>query len=276
MVTQQNLSAMLDEKYTAVLAEVENSLNPDYLDLDYFNKNNALLAKGIEIKKGGIKFPPVFLKDFETVDDLISHFHRLVEMKNWEVAAPRLRLAVVNGPVNSGRRPQPVFEEVLDLAAVIYLAMPGGIPQQVGDLADEWGKTPEELYEVAYSNTFGKTPMVVGLDHLARILAKRKGVKLPPDLPAAAPVKVLSTFDGTAAVLLNTRLLGNLADEWGDDLFILPSSVAEVLAMPVGIADLEYLYRMVYEVNHTVLEPGEFLSNSVYRFSRETRELSIA
>lgn len=74
-----------------------------------------------------------------------------------------------------------------------------------------------------------------------------------------------------AAVILYENFLEKFAKEINSDFYILPSSIHEVILIPVGndeeeVARLKY---MVYEVNHTELEAEEILSDSVYRFVRQ-------
>ena len=92
---------------------------------------------------------------------------------------------------------------------------------------------------------------------------RKAGQKMPP-------LYVLTNRSGWygASCILYPGLLQKLAAQLGDDLFILPSSVHEVILLPVraagGPAELE---AMVKEVNATEVDPEEVLSDSVYRYS---------
>ena len=62
----------------------------------------------------------------------------------------------------------------------------------------------------------------------------------------------------------------------GSDLYILPSSIHEVLAVSAEDRDLEDLEEMVRSVNQTDVSPEEVLSDNVYKYDAESRTLSLA
>lgn len=73
-----------------------------------------------------------------------------------------------------------------------------------------------------------------------------------------------------AAVILYEDFLEQFAKKINSDFYILPSSIHEVILIPVGNDEEEvsHLKRMVFEVNHTELEEEEILSDSIYRYMR--------
>lgn len=73
-----------------------------------------------------------------------------------------------------------------------------------------------------------------------------------------------------ASVLLCPDPLDWLAEEVGTDLYILPSSVHEVIAVAAPGMDPSALQGIVKEINRTesLISPHEVLSDSVYRYSR--------
>lgn len=73
-----------------------------------------------------------------------------------------------------------------------------------------------------------------------------------------------------ASVMLYEGYFRTLAGQAGTDLYILPSSIHEVIAVPVKDTDPADLQDLVRAVNSTegMMEPHEVLSDSVYRYSR--------
>ncbi len=73
-----------------------------------------------------------------------------------------------------------------------------------------------------------------------------------------------------AAVILYDKFLMDFAEKIQSDIYILPSSVHEVILIPVEneTDEVQKLKDMVYEVNHTELPKEEILSDSVYLFKR--------
>ena len=79
-----------------------------------------------------------------------------------------------------------------------------------------------------------------------------------------------------AAVMAHPDYFGTLFEKTGCDLYILPSSIHEVIAVPAGESEPDDLRQMVKEVNVSELDAEEFLSDNVYRYSRKTGEITIA
>ena len=79
-----------------------------------------------------------------------------------------------------------------------------------------------------------------------------------------------------ASGILYKDVLEKLASELEDNLFIMPSSIHEVLAVRERDADEVTLINMVGQVNDESVEIGERLSYSLYRYDRNTKEISIA
>lgn len=76
--------------------------------------------------------------------------------------------------------------------------------------------------------------------------------------------------------LLYKDKLDELARKLGADLYILPSSLHEVIALPMYGGMLEHLEQMVFEVNRAAVEPEDRLSDRVYRYNREEQTVTVA
>ena len=78
-------------------------------------------------------------------------------------------------------------------------------------------------------------------------------------------------------MLLNIPVLKKLADQLDSNLYLLPSSVHEIIAVRSDPnTDVSYLTEMVNEANNYVVEPENYLSDHVYYFDREKCEVTIA
>lgn len=72
-----------------------------------------------------------------------------------------------------------------------------------------------------------------------------------------------------ASGLCDLQPLHKFAIEKNTDFYILPSSIHEVLLIPEDkVAEVFVLKLMVCDINRSILEPDEFLSDSVYFYSR--------
>lgn len=80
-----------------------------------------------------------------------------------------------------------------------------------------------------------------------------------------------------ASAILYQNLLSEFANKTQSDYYILPSSIHEVILIPIKEDDeLLRLKNMVYEVNRTEMETEEILSDCVYIFKRSEGEIKIA
>lgn len=91
------------------------------------------------------------------------------------------------------------------------------------------------------------------------------------------PLYVLSNtqrFFGASCMLYTARLR-EFAELKNSDLYILPSSIHEVILIPQNVSpDYDSLCRMVTEINESEVDACDRLSNRVYKFSRKTGKLS--
>ena len=86
-----------------------------------------------------------------------------------------------------------------------------------------------------------------------------------------------SGINGAVSMLYEENL-HQLAEKLGENFFILPSSVHEVIAVPVEMAgkNLTNLIEMVQEANMSSVELGDRLSNSVYHYDSNARKVTLA
>lgn len=144
--------------------------------------------------------------------------------------------------------------------------------------------TKEELDRKALASLSGMKPVVMGM---ADMVYNSIPESLRPDreefeknFPDTGMLVVTNQHKlNGAAEMLNTSLLGSISEEAGCDLYILPSSVHELIIMKEkDVADLEFLRGMVRDVNGDpdVISPQDILTNSVYRYSRERGTVEIA
>ena len=76
-----------------------------------------------------------------------------------------------------------------------------------------------------------------------------------------------------ASAILDEEKLHKFAETLGEDFYLLPSSRHEFIAVPVSVGDKNMLEEMVYEINQTQVELEDRLSNEVYQYDRQTREI---
>ena len=77
-----------------------------------------------------------------------------------------------------------------------------------------------------------------------------------------------------AACMFYPDILKNFAEEKNSDLYILPSSIHEVILLPATEdMEKENLLEMVTEINKTQVQECDVLADSVYYYSRQSQQL---
>lgn len=82
-------------------------------------------------------------------------------------------------------------------------------------------------------------------------------------------------MNGASAILYEDKL-HELAEKLETDLYLLPSSVHECIAISVDMGTPEELAEMVQSVNMNEVELKDRLSNNVYHYDKDLRELTMA
>ena len=96
--------------------------------------------------------------------------------------------------------------------------------------------------------------------------------------PEDLPMWIITNEKGLngAVQMLYDENLHGLSEKMGDDFFILPSSIHEVICVPASLGNAEDLAAMVQEVNMTAVALEERLSNQVYFYDKDLRKLTMA
>ena len=151
------------------------------------------------------------------------------------------------------------------------------------NLAEKLGMDEEQLFNVAAENTRRiLPPVVLSMNEVMRDMMVADG--MPQEmadhmLEEQEPIMWIITnenkIDGAASMLYEDKL-HKLAERVGTDLYILPSSVHEVIAVSVEMGDPETLAQMVAEINMDQVELGERLSNQVYHYDKDLRKVTLA
>lgn len=171
----------------------------------------------------------------------------------------------------------------LDLAKVYYADceiggnMPGRFLIHYGHIR-LWGIDENELVKTAEENTPGLYPAYIR-DMLSALMPGNPldTLEAPEDFSSSMFALTNAEADYGAAAVCYKGVLDDFARKIEDDLVILPSSVHETILLPLHKnGDIDHLKCMVYDINRTLLEPSEFLSDNVYLFNRQNKQLTIA
>jgi hypothetical protein len=157
-----------------------------------------------------------------------------------------------------------------------------------------WNATKEELYMLAVNNTRNIFPSTVkSMDEVILGMLKEEYAydnsgKIPDkilddilyskDCINEHKMYILSNQKGIngATCLLYQNVLRDFAEQIHSDLFILPSSIHEVILIPYdNTISKASLAKMVCDVNYTQVASDEVLSDNVYIYSRKNDSITL-
>lgn len=285
-----------------VRKEVESRYDSNVsVTLNHVMKNNGTELDGITImEKDKNIAPTIYINSFYdryregvSLKAVVSEIIRIYNQnknsininadyfENYENVRKTIVYKLVNYQKNKKLLEDVPYKRVLDLAVVFYCL----IEQRKGVSATAlihnehlriWNVTEDEIYNDALKNT----PVLLAgsIVPMSKILSEIAGTA-----PVDNDEKVCeytgedilyvltnsSRINGAACILYD-NLLKKFANDVHSDLYILPSSVHEVIIVPKKNAfDKSELADMVREVNEQGVSQDEILSDNVYEYNRK-------
>lgn len=277
------------------------------VSLHTVNKNNGKQLHGITIHtKDNPVSPNIYLDQFyenymeqgmdidvviERVAQLeLEHmnpseeFTGIVEkFKNIDFVKSHVVMTVINAEKNAEMLKDTPHKLTEDLA-IIYKLYLGRDADGIGTITvknehlNQWRITLDELHACAMENS--EKLMPVKIQDMGSVMSNMLGDDF--DLMSAVDedrmmyVITNEQMVNGAASIIYSDALERLSDKIGTDLYVLPSSVHEIIAISTNFGTPEMLAEMVREVNSTQVAPEEQLSDHVYKYNAETKTLSLA
>ena len=215
------------------------------------------------------------------IKNSIKKGNKLNEKLDLDKAKENIIFQLINTEKNKNLLSDVPHRQFLDLS-IIYRWLVNEDAEEIASavihdsLAEELGLSEEELFELALDNT--KRIMTPAVRTMWEVLFGAKG--MPPtfgEIPEDNQIYVISNsknINGAGSILYEEKL-HELAEKIGTDLYILPSSVHEVIAVSSEIGTPEKLSEMVRKVNGTDVAEEEQLSDHVYFYDKEKRQVSM-
>ena len=192
-----------------------------------------------------------------------------------KIAKKSLFVKLVNTERNETLVEQSISKEFLDLSAVVRVILKmdkeGMASMALSKGAAEiLGMTEEEIYAAALANTLRLFPPK--LMNLGRYVEMSIGAELPlgEDEVTTYILTNQKEVDG-AFYFMSPEVVGAIAEALEDDLYILPSSINEVLLVRASELEdgVDKLKEMVRDANETVVAEKDILSYNVYHYDKE-------
>ncbi len=273
--------------------------------INHVIKNNAVELDGICLHKYGEQISPtVYLNPFyeqyldgrpikSILNEIVTTIHDDVPKlelpadvyDNYDAIRPQIIYRIVHYQKNKEQLATCPYLPFCDLAITfrwLVHADTSGIASSLitNRELELWNVTVEELYQAARYNTQRLFPHQI--TPLQELLSEyfQEDPELQSFYDSSSPALELFILTNQLCIngstcMIYDNVLPQFAKQQSCDLYILPSSVHEVLLIPARYEiDEEHLLHLVHDANRTVVSKTEVLSDSVYRYERESNRVS--
>lgn len=299
---QMNLKDSLPEEYRDITIEMKQVQKNNGLEL------NAIIVKSNESNIAPQIYMEGFFQEYQEgieMDEILNKIGKIAveyveppeelrsvaeDFKDFDYVKDRVVMAVVNTEKNGELLSDAPHRQREDLS-IIYKVMTGGNREGIAtitihnDHMKYWNTTEGELHELAVNNTKELLPITTqSMTEVMREMFADDG--MPDEMiesmfeegPVNERMYVISNSQKVngAVGMFDDTALSNLANKLGTDLFILPSSVHECIAVSTDMGTPKTLAEMVQEINGSQVATEEQLSDHVYRFDAKSKTLSLA
>ena len=264
-------------------------------------KNNGTIYDGLVVLDPLLNISPtIYLNPYyhrylegvsmeDIYEDILKTYHDTLPKKDFDIsvftdfekAQKRIVMKLVHAEKNQELLECVPHILIYDLA-IVFLCAVGGFEKDFATILvhnqhiENWETTTENLYELALENT----PRILPprLDNLHDVYEHITNESLPflEELNGSILTNYLRVNGATCMFYPN--LLAEIAEIYEDNLVIIPSSIHEVLVIPEGNIGEEYSSEnfnpLIEEVNETSLPDIEILSDHVYLYHRDTKEIT--
>ncbi|MBQ7933815.1 MAG: hypothetical protein IJ327_03385 [Lachnospiraceae bacterium] len=260
-------------------------------------KNNNILLHGLLVQKEGQNvYPTIYLEQYysrykdgtplsEVVDHIIEIYYRDAPeqvmdfrfFEDFQQVKGRICYRLIHKERNKQLLKQIPYVTYLDLAICFFYAyedkrLGKGTILIYRNHMELWQVTVEDLMRYAIENTPRLYPGEVrSMEDMLRQLLQSEEMQREIPVPEDMPMMVVGNQSGCfgATVMLYGDFWEQLANDWQERFYILPSSIHEVILLKDdGQEDPVKLQEMVQEINHCEVDPTEVLSDSIYHYDR--------
>ena len=275
------------------------------ITINHVIKNNGCEMDGLVImEKGKDIAPTIYLDSFyelytngENIKNIIRQIEVIYEqnknnvtfdvniLKHFDTIKDKIVYKVVNYRSNDKLLEQVPHKRILDLAVVFYCLLDNEYGRSATALIynnnlKNWNVTIDDVYKAAFKNTpdllHSKISSMAALFEKCGVNVDGEEVDLKDYVPSDMYVLTNESKLNGAACILYENVLYDFAQKLGADLYILPSSVHEVILLPkLSMFEKDELVNMVKEVNTEGVAADEVLSDHVYEYNRTERLITM-
>lgn len=264
-------------------------------------KNNGKERKGITVSEKGIHISPtIYLEEYfqqfqegKPIEEIVEKILQLYEevkcshpceeslLQNYEELKGKFACKLIHRGKNEKLLNDIPYVPWMDLAIVAFVLLevsPYGTATVLvrKEHLEIWGLTEAQLFDEAKKNT----PILLPYQFcpMRKLLREICPYAVDEGEEEEESLYVLSNKLRSfgAASMLYDGILEKVGQKLGENYYILPSSIHEVIVVPESKSPVKQdLEEMVREINETQVEEEEVLSDRVYYFSRKENRLFL-
>lgn len=278
-----------------------NTYETAKVELTQITKNNDQIMDAVLIRQDDVNISPTiylndYFKEYENGREMRDILHDISSVQqryaldsdidisrltDFDLTKDKIVPRLVNAEKNSQLLSERPHTMMADLAITYHIefgeAENGKMTVPINNgMLEKYGISVEELHEIAMKNVNDVVrPAFMSMrEMLSGMLPDGMGDEmLPPD--DGGMMHILTSHDRThgAAAILSPETMEMIQEKMGD-FFILPSSIHEVIILKDdGQATISDLENLVQEVNQTQVAEQELLSDHVYKYDSNEKEI---
>lgn len=300
------------EDFACYVADEAYKILSDELDINMMQVRSSMKNNGTKThfvtptRQGDTVSPTIYLdnlyesyKDGKDIEDCVDELCEVVrknigkgqELKDvgkmfgdYEKAKENLKICVINTKLNKellGEVPHVNVEDVSLVFRVIVESNEGmtGSVLVRNEHMEHWGIEVNQLYEDAKTIMNKRNDTVIcSMMDILRDYIPSEELKSTEDRgffkDEMYVISNRSKVFGASEPFYNPSILDKLGEEMGD-LYVIPSSIHEVIVVSKELMSYEDASRLIQSVNDTEVEPEEVLSDHPYVYNAKTHELTM-
>lgn len=309
MMEYEIFKGVVEEKFKEFLPEKYKDAQVEIRSVDKVNR--TLDGLSIRVNEPGMHISPTIYvnqmyEDYVATENLNATLTRAAEgflkaveeqnrfnvdeITNPDTAKDKIVFQLINTEQNKEMLANMPHREFKDLSVIYRMVVKidgegiASTPIHHG-LAETLGFTEEQMFKLAAENTKRLLPPVIkSMNDVMRDIFMKDG--MPPEIadmmlgemPPEQQMYVISNNKGIngAVSMLYEDGLHDLSEKLGSDLYIMPSSIHEVIAVSTDMGEPNELAAMVAEINMAQVALDERLSNQVYHYDKDLRKVTLA
>lgn len=286
------------EEFTKEIAETINNrreeLFPNFknvtVELNDVTKSNDEAHIGLVIRKEGSNMAPnIYLEDYysdfqsgDTMEEIIDRIASVrilndvdgIDIENYtnlSLVRDKISCKLLNAKANELYLADKPHTKFLDLVVMYVINVSKTMTMPItNSVLEQFGITKATLHKIAMKNLAKSASKIESLQDVLKHLVGEDNDLASEDTGVTVLTNDEAKFG--ANLILDKGVMEAMSKRMGGDFIIIPSSIHEVLVMPMSFGT-EGLTDMIRTVNASSVDPIDVLSDHPYVYSAETKKV---